>query len=373
MEDLGEERVGRGRMLDRLFSKYLHYEHHIAAGSFFVGFFLDIVVFTHIDLRTKYILLFTYLLIAGESILLSQWLSKNKSGSGVSPKIETALPFVIQFVFGGIMSGLFVSFFRSASLAQSWLFLAILIGILIGNEFLRTRYHRLEFQITIFFIGIYAFMIAYLPYALTKIGPFIFLGSGGLSILSIACFLFILKQVNKPSLEKSIRAIAWSGSAIALMLNVLYFTHTIPPIPLVLMNANVFHTLSRDEAGDYIGTVERAPWYTHFIPYSTVYHTQGNEAIYFFSSIFAPTELSAPIIHEWQSLDEQTEKWVTNMEIRFPITGGREDGYRGYSMKSSITPGKWRINVKTKSEQSLGTYTFTVIEGNTTAFTIVRK
>ena len=105
--------------------------------------------------------------------------------------------------------------------------------------------------------------------------------------------------------------------------------------------------------------------YANLIPFRTQFHGQG--PIFFFSAISAPTALNTSITHEWQYRDEQNGAWKTSAEIHFPIAGGRDGGYRAYSQKDSITPGRWRVNVLTKDGQSLGSYTFTVVAENTEA------
>lgn len=42
--------------------------------------------------------------------------------------------------------------------------------------------------------------------------------------------------------------------------------------------------------------------------------------------------------------------------------GGREGGYRGYSVKGNLFAGEWRVNVTTERGQSLGRTSFTVVD-----------
>jgi hypothetical protein len=49
-----------------------------------------------------------------------------------------------------------------------------------------------------------------------------------------------------------------------------------------------------------------------------------------------------------------------------PITGGREEGYRLYSLKQSVTPGLWRVKVMTISGQTLGKINFRVENASST-------
>jgi hypothetical protein len=59
--------------------------------------------------------------------------------------------------------------------------------------------------------------------------------------------------------------------------------------------------------------------------------------------------------------DEKTEKWVQALYLKFGIVGGRGGGYRGYSIKENVTPGKWRVDVMTERGQLLGRYRFDAV------------
>ena len=49
------------------------------------------------------------------------------------------------------------------------------------------------------------------------------------------------------------------------------------------------------------------------------------------------------------------------IELPFEISAGRENGYRGFTFKRGITPGKWRVAVETMRGQTLGEITFDVV------------
>jgi hypothetical protein len=46
------------------------------------------------------------------------------------------------------------------------------------------------------------------------------------------------------------------------------------------------------------------------------------------------------------------------------IAGGREAGYRGYTTKSKLDPGEWRVDVETKDGRVIGRIGFHVEEGS---------
>ena len=115
-------------------------------------------------------------------------------------------------------------------------------------------------------------------------------------------------------------------------------------------------------SGDYRLIFEKAPWYSFGKTTATLFHRRVNEPVYVWSSIFAPTHLDTEVLHRWSRFDPAIGEWVTSTVIRFPISGGRDGGYRGYSKKENITPGAWRVDVETLRGQIIGRFTFKVVE-----------
>jgi len=143
--------------------------------------------------------------------------------------------------------------------------------------------------------------------------------------------------------------------------NVLYFTNAIPPLPLSLKEAGVYHKI--EKVGDkYLLEAEPSRWYEAYLRYNTKIHKAPGESVFVYSAVFAPTRFSTTILHEWEYYDEKTEHWVRSATFGFPITGGRDGGYRGFTLKESVEEGKWRVNVKTGDGKIIGRISFTVVE-----------
>jgi hypothetical protein len=87
--------------------------------------------------------------------------------------------------------------------------------------------------------------------------------------------------------------------------------------------------------------------------------------IYAYSAIFSPKNLNLTILHEWQHYDEIQNKWITGTVINLPVTGGRDGGFRTYSARSNLVPGKWRVNIKTKEGQTIGRLRFNLVSVDT--------
>ena len=149
-------------------------------------------------------------------------------------------------------------------------------------------------------------------------------------------------------------------SASPLLINAFYFANIFPPLPLVLSDAGVYHSVKR--MGDkYQVTAEAEPprWRALFGTFP-VEHIQPGDKLYLYSAVFAPYRLTTDIVHQWEWRDPKSGDWVEQQAIRFPIQGGREDGYRAYSIKSAPRPGQWRVNITTADGRSIGRVRFAV-------------
>src|SRR3989344_3742756 len=294
----------------------LWYERRVAPFSLLAGFIVDNVLFRTIDLFATTVALTLYLTCAIAGLFLLNLVSTGRVRWMPMLHIAPFFPVIVQFSFGGIFSGFFVLYSESATIAVSWVSVVILAALLIGNERFRRHYMQFSFQVGILFIAIFGFLIFLVPFALNRIGPSMFLVSGSASVALIALYVAAMWRVMPELVETNLIRIAYSTGAIFLAVNILYFTNAIPPLPLSLKEAGVYHRVVR--VGD--------------------------------------------IYHEWQHYDEVAKKWITISTIEFPIVGGRGGGYRGYSLSSNSRSGAWRVNVLTAYGQVVGRTSFKVID-----------
>ena len=148
--------------------------------------------------------------------------------------------------------------------------------------------------------------------------------------------------------------------SVLVVMNGLYFFNVIPPIPLTLREAGIYHSVERSQDG-YTVIAESRSFFEKVIPGETM-HVEPGDDLYAFTSIFAPAELDTVIVHEWQFYNNETRKWQTVAKPSFTISGGRENGYRGYSFTTQSKPGRWRVDVETKRGQVIGRVRFKVKE-----------
>ncbi len=95
---------------------------------------------------------------------------------------------------------------------------------------------------------------------------------------------------------------------------------------------------------------------------------RGEGPVYCFTSVFAPVSLDTTIYHHWQyrparSEDDQNERpFSTTDRIPIEISGGREEGYRSYTVKQRVMPGEWRVDVETEDGRLISRVAFQVEE-----------
>jgi hypothetical protein len=336
------------------------YERYVSPLSLVAGFISDNLFLTRrVDLWTTDALFLFYLCVSSTGIVLINRIEAGRVRHKLLVDAAPIIPIVIQFAFGGLFSGFLSLYSRSAAYATSWIFVILVAALLLGNERLSRFYVRVPVQIGIFFTTVFSFLIFFLPVIFHQIGPWMFMGSGVTALVVVATFIMALMRLV-PETRKDLTTVARTIAVIYVVFNIFYFTNVIPPLPLALKDAGVYHDVTHEVDGTYDLSGEPLPWYESFLRYNTVFHATSGDSAYVYSAIFAPSGLSTIILHEWQRYDATSKQWVTTDTLRFPIEGGRDGGYRGYSIKTNITPGQWRVNVITQYGQLIGRISFSV-------------
>jgi len=342
---------------------YEEHERRLATFSLLFGFVFDSLTLTRIDALQDNLWLFGNLVVIGVCIILLN----RQENDGIQDK-EVSKHFwlynLLQFGFGNILGGFFVLYFRSGTLAVSWPFLLILLVAMVANELFQKRYARLVLQISFLYLTIYAFLIFIVPIALHRIGAWIFLASGLVSLLAVWLFLIALHQFSRERFRESRVSIVRSVAAIFAVMNILYFTNLIPPIPLSLKDAGIYHNVEKLPSGRYSVLEEEEKGIMSFFDFRKDIHLVSGNTLFAYSAIYSPSDLDTQIVHEWQHYDEKQGEWLTSTTIPLRLSGGRVEGFRTYSSKSSLAPGPWRVNVSTPRGQLLGRINFEIVSVN---------
>jgi len=260
------------------------------------------------------------------------------------------LPYLIlQFLFGSLLSGLFILYFMSASHLMSWLSTLFLGVLLVANEFLENEYRRFTLSWALF--GLCAMLL--FNFAL----PFL-LGSVHAAWFYLSTLLGALMcmglYVKTPNHLGSILPVWLLAGALMFA----YSADMIPPVPLVKRDVAVGMALKKAK-GTYYLTQQAAPWWVFWRQYSNHLQITVGEPVYFLSSVFAPRGLQTRLFHDWQRFLPK-QGWVTQSRIGFSLNGGRDGGYRGYTYKRNLADGEWRVMVQTETQKTIAIQRFTV-------------
>lgn len=350
---------------------YRKYEKYLSFVAFFTGFTIDNITLTRIDLWLDNLILGSYLIIAAFGITSYQAFNRKLIKGKGTKRMLFLLTLMIQFAFGGLFSGYFVFYSKSASLVTSWWFVLLIIFMLIANELFKEKYERLEFQVSVYFVTVFSFAIFYVPILLNKMGAWVFVLSGLVSLVLIRIFIQFLSLVAKAEVKKAKRTLTGSILSIYILFNIFYFTNVIPPIPLSLKEASVHHSIVR-EGSVYRATTEHTDWYDIPSWFRDTIHTTDSSTVVVYTSVFAPTDLSVDVFHSWQYYNDLTGDWIESDRFSYPIAGGRDGGYRGYTTKNSTFPAKWRVDIVTNRGQIIGRVRFNIVNDEQTP-TIVQE
>lgn len=356
-------------------SLYGRLERPISSLSLIGGFVFDALTLRRVDLFWDNFYVATHLAVL---LVCAIWINLLESGAdenGVRPEADpNRLHFwlinLMQFFFGGLLSVYLIFYFRSGTIATSWPFLLILALAFIANETLKRRFARLSFQIALLFLALYVFAIYLMPMLLHRISTWVFLISGAVSVAAIAAVIVILAVFSRQQFRgRSGWATLASIAGILVIVNGLYFFNLIPPLPLSLKDADVYHSLTVNGPGNYTVTSENKTtsgiasidFIKRFFSLRETIHIKPGDSLTFYTAVFCPTKLTTKIVHEWQYYDRSKGKWVIPDRIPLSVVGGRDGGYRTFSVVSSITAGLWRVDVETPGGQAIGRFNFRVI------------
>jgi len=224
------------------------HERQISALSLAGGFTFDSFAFGRIDHATTQAAFIVYLLVAGIAIAVLHVLESRPDGKKPSDRTRTILVAITQFALGCLLSGFCVFYIRSASITSSWPFLLAMASIFIGNEYMRRYHARLVFSALLFFFALYSYAILLVPVVAGRMGPRWFLVSGAVAVVVFFFFMRALAWLGHERFRAARMQVFVGMVLITLFLNAAYFLRVLPPLPLVLTDAGVYHDVKRDGA-----------------------------------------------------------------------------------------------------------------------------
>jgi hypothetical protein len=337
------------------------HERHLSAAAMVAGFVADNLFFDRIDLWQTQAVFAAYAAVCFIAIPLLHGL---ESRAKPLPRWSILLPLATQFALGGFWSGFVIFYGRSADLGASWPFLLFLVLVLVGSEYFHQYHARLVFTSVLFFFALYSYAIFALPVYTGTMGTGTFLASTAVAIALFALFTIFLRSVARERFLADIWRIRVGAAAVFAFVFISYFTNILPPLPLSVESAGIYHSVWR-VPGAYLALTEPEPWQVRYLGLAPTLHVEQGDSISAYSSVFAPTALTTRIVHRWWWYDAQKEQWVQKAEIGYSIAGGRDGGYRGYSTILANVPGKWRVSIETADGRRIVGLPFTVEQVDT--------
>ena len=289
---------------------------------------------------------FIYFIIIGiTTILLLGFIKYLSHKNKTVPSIIWCIEFINQNLYQDLILFLLPIYYQSSTIySKNVMFLIIIAALAVITTFdnaYRTLILRNKVTQFLFYtFNLFAFLNFCMPVLLGMRNIYSLYISMTLSILLLTPLLLDYKEMLKRS----------KMAAAALIILISLFAVNllkgfIPPVPLKLVSG----TASVD-----VDRTKKEP-----IKSFVVISSKGVDAVYCYTSIFAPMGIHERLWHIWKKDEKIVQKVVVE------ITGGRKDGFRTWSKKTiaeNQDKGKWTVDVITDGGQLVGKVRFTIIE-----------
>jgi len=332
---------------------YQRYEKYLPLAAFVVGFVWDSLTLTRIDSKLDNFILLGYTLAAGALIAV---IGMAERGRLRQAWIVTHLHWIAgltHFFLGGLLSSYVVFYFKSAAVGKSFIFVGLLVALMLANEFFSDRLHNLKLLCAIYFFCCFAFLTFFLPVMTHVMNAAMFISSGLLSFLVTSAIVAVIYHGGIREARRELIGMAWPPVVIFLALVFFYFQNWMPPVPLALKDEGIFRSVKR-VGENYQVRYSQPRWWQIFKSDDRKFAYAPGDTVYCFTAVFAPAGLQESIVHHWQKKNSEGDWTTTDKHGNFIRQGGRDGGWRSYSRKLNVTPGEWRIEVKTAKGRLLG-------------------
>lgn len=339
--------------------RHEHAEHVL----FFVGGFLfDAVMVRRIDDASTLIQQGVYLGVAGLLLLgLNAWdhrkVEPPRFLRGVWKWSQPAL----HFVLGTLLNAYVLFYFKSGSGLSAVLFLFTICILLLMNELPQFR----RFGPVVIF-GLYSFCLTsyfayFYPVLFGRLEPWMFLLAVGTSLLPLLLLAWSHHQFTGDQRRVFLEALVPSLGVQTLLL-LLFLFRLVPPVPLSLQDIGIYHGVMKNpKEATYTLSHHPRPWWRFWAKDEQDFLARPGDRVFCFVHIFAPRNFHDEVRLRWAH-HEKGMGWASSDAVPMQITGGKEQGYAGYSYKQNWRAGDWRVTVETRDGREIGRRTFTVTD-----------
>lgn len=319
------------------------------------GFIYHYITFKVIPITDVLYLVFGYLALATLTIIFMHVYDQGIVTQRLR-YVRLFVPLLLQFTIGSMIGGVFIFYWFSGSIFVSWPFIVLVVALIISMEFYKHYLEHPVVQFALYTFSAFLLLAVALPYFFTSISSVLFMLAGWISLFLAFGLVALLRK--SPAIRDRMYRIIIACVCVFLTMNVFYFYNLIPPVPLSIRDAGVYHSVAKS-GNDYV--VEGEPrTLLQKLTSPNIIHLGPDERAYVYSSIYSPIDLNIDIVHEWKYFDPSVRQWMSMSKVTFHLVGGRQEGYRGYSYKTNMPAGAWRVFVETPGGQVLGRYEFDV-------------
>jgi hypothetical protein len=261
-----------------------------------------------------------------------------------SPRYTAIRSAVLHFLLGTLLNIYVIFYFKSSSFLASFVFLAVVVALLLANEWKNLGGLALKFALlALCWISFAALTV---PIAIGSIGPGVFLLStlaGGIPLATASVFTRRRREILVPL---GVVLIGFLG---------FYLARLTPPVPLSIPFMGVYHSVERS-GQDFRLSHERPAWriWHHGDQW---FRAQPGDRVHVYFRVFSPTRFSDRVIMRWFRHDDG---WTQTDAIPISIVGGRDAGFRGHGFKSNWQPGNWKVQVETTDGREIGRIYFSI-------------
>ena len=346
--------------LGELLKKYARFT---PIAFFLLGFIFDTLFLTRIDELKTMLQQAVYLLISGAFIAVEFFETEGEflppRGLGRFWKYREA---ILDFLLGTLLNSYTIFYFKSASSITSILFILILVSVLVLNEFKDFGKSNARIHMALWSLCLVSYFASLAPILIGSMGDIQFIiGMSGAVLVFCGFYKWMQCRIEAKLLRNHF---SFTFFGVVGLFTALYFSHGIPPVPLSVSYLGIFHEVVKDK-DNYNLSYSRPAWkfWQHG---DQSFLARPGDVLYCFVRVFSPTRFTEELKVLWFFHDEK-QGWMPQGELLMPITGGRENGFRGVAKKSNFQPGKWQVRIVTSGGREIGMINFEVINDDATA------
>lgn len=327
---------------------------------FFGGFIYDVLSQSRIDDTMTLVQNFLYLLVLSGLLLLEQRYPQGTEPPKLLARVWHWREGCVHFLFGSLLSVFMLLLFKSTSGVMPYLFVASLFALLVANELPRFRAAGPVIRVVLLSLCVTMYLICLLPVLIGRMGFWVFLLAVALASLTIFGLMRLIER-RHPDAKVLVRKVAIPGFGVQGALLMLYLVGVIPPLPVNVPFAGIYHDVKRIRPDVYqLSSVDEVVWYKPTTWFGPDFLIRPGDKPHYFFRIFAPKGFAPYKVRVRWYHDHPEHGWTAtgNGFLTTVSSNGADGGYRYFATTSSLKPGDWRVILETEDGHEIHRLSF---------------